>query len=129
MSKCLWSGWKWYRGLREIASLFPYCPMNRECSWKKTQLEKKTVMKIMNSSSYLRGFANNCYKIVSPFFLQESVHDFAICEHSSGTLLLVEDEPLSQGVGRISNCQYEKGNCLLNSLKARPVTPKRNRFF
>ena len=86
-------------------------------------------MKIMNSSSYLGDFANNCYKIVSPFFLQESVNDFAICEHSSGTLLLVEDETLSQGVGRISNCKYEKGNCLSNSLKARPVTPKRNRFF
>ena len=30
MSKCLWSGWKWYRGLKEIASLFPYCPVNHE---------------------------------------------------------------------------------------------------
>ena len=41
MSKCLWSEWKWYRGLKEIVSPFPCCPVNRECSWKKTQIEKK----------------------------------------------------------------------------------------
>ena len=36
MSKYLSSGWKWYRGLKEIVSPFPCCPMNCECSWKKT---------------------------------------------------------------------------------------------
>ena len=36
------------------------------------------------------GFANICYKIVSPIFLQELINDFAVCKHCSGTLLLVE---------------------------------------
>ena len=39
--KCLWSGWKWYRGVNEIPYYFPYSPVNRECSWKKTQTEKQ----------------------------------------------------------------------------------------
>ena len=37
MSKCVWSGWKWSRGIKEIASPFPCCPVNHECSWKKSQ--------------------------------------------------------------------------------------------
>ena len=37
------------------------------------------------------GFANSCYKIVSPILLQELINDFAVCKHGSGTLLLVED--------------------------------------
>ena len=37
------------------------------------------------------GFANSCYKIVSPILLQELINDFAVCKHCSGTLLLVED--------------------------------------
>ena len=36
------------------------------------------------------GFANSCYKIVSPILLQELINDFAVCKHCSGTLLLVE---------------------------------------
>ena len=36
------------------------------------------------------GFANICYKIVSPILLQELINDFAVCKHCSGTLLLVE---------------------------------------
>ena len=75
------------------------------------------------------GFANKCYKIVSPILLQEPNNDFAVCEHSSGTLLLVEDVALSQGFVRISNFTFKKENFLSNSLKARPVTPKRNRYF
>ena len=38
-----------------------------------------------------KGFANNCYKIVSPILLQELINDFAICKHEGGTLLLVEN--------------------------------------
>ena len=37
------------------------------------------------------GFANSCYKIVSPILLQKLINDFAVCKHCSGTLLLVED--------------------------------------
>ena len=45
------------------------------------------------------GFANSCYKIVSPILLQELINDFAVRKHCSGTLLLVEDETNSQGLG------------------------------
>ena len=54
----------------------------------------------------MEGFVSSCYKIISPIFLQESVNDFAICEHSSGTLLLVEDVAFSQGGERISNFTF-----------------------
>ena len=37
------------------------------------------------------GFANICYKIVSPILLQKLINDFAVCKYYSGTLLLVED--------------------------------------
>ena len=37
------------------------------------------------------GFANSCYKIVSPILLQELINDSAVCKHCSGTFLLVED--------------------------------------
>ena len=36
-SKGKW--WKWWRRLK--ASPIPCCPVNHECSWKKTQIEKK----------------------------------------------------------------------------------------
>ena len=42
MSKYLWSGWKWYSGVKEIPSPFPCSPVIRECSWKKSQIGKKT---------------------------------------------------------------------------------------
>ena len=41
ISKCLWSVWKWWRGVIEITFLYPCCPVNRECLWKKTQTNKK----------------------------------------------------------------------------------------
>ena len=37
------------------------------------------------------GFANSCYKIVSPILLQILINNFAVCEHNSGILLLVKD--------------------------------------
>ena len=37
------------------------------------------------------GFANSCYKIVSPILLQELINDFAVCKHCTGPLLPVED--------------------------------------
>ena len=37
----------------------------------------------------LEGFPNSCYRIVSPI-LQKLIHDFAVCKHCSGKLLLVE---------------------------------------
>ena len=43
------------------------------------------------------GFANSCYKIVSPILLQELITDFAICKYCSGTLLLAEDITSSHG--------------------------------
>ena len=39
MSKCLWSGCKWYKGYKEIA--FTYYPVNREYSWNKSRIVKK----------------------------------------------------------------------------------------
>ena len=45
------------------------------------------------------GFANSCYKIVSPILLQELINDFAVCKHCSGTLLLVENVTSSHGFG------------------------------
>ena len=39
----------------------------------------------------LEGFANRCYKIVSPILQQEQINDCAVCKHYSGTLLLVEN--------------------------------------
>ena len=45
------------------------------------------------------GFANNCYKIVSPIFPQELINDFGVCKHCSGTHLLVEDVPSSHDFG------------------------------
>ena len=41
MSKCLWKGWRWYKGYKEIVSPFTCCPVNREYSWMKSQIEKK----------------------------------------------------------------------------------------
>ena len=37
------------------------------------------------------GFVNSCYKIVSPILLQELINDTAVCKHSGGALLLVEN--------------------------------------
>ena len=52
-------------------------------------------MKYNEQHQLLEGFANNCYKIVSPILVQKLINDFAVCKHYSGTLLLVED--VSQG--------------------------------
>ena len=41
MYRCLWSVWKWQKGNKEIASPFTCCPVNREYSWKKSQVEKQ----------------------------------------------------------------------------------------
>ena len=53
MSKCLWSWWKWLRGIKELASPFSCCSVNRECPWKKTQIEKKK--KKGNSIDFYKG--------------------------------------------------------------------------
>ena len=45
------------------------------------------------------SFANSCYKIVSPTFLQELINDFVVCKHCNGTLLLVEDVSSSHAFG------------------------------
>ena len=42
MSKCLWSGGSGSEELEEMLSPFPCSPVIRECSWKKTQIEKKS---------------------------------------------------------------------------------------
>ena len=46
------------------------------------------------------GFANSCYKIVSPILLQELINDFAVFKHCSRALLLVEDVTSSHGFGK-----------------------------
>ena len=75
------------------------------------------------------GSANNCCKMVLTVLLQELINDFAVCKRCSGTLLLVEDVASSHGFSRMWNFTCEKDNYLSNSLKARSITPKRNRYF
>ena len=43
MSKYLQSVSKWYRPIKETSFPLPCCPMNRQCSWNKTQIEKKPI--------------------------------------------------------------------------------------
>ena len=45
------------------------------------------------------GFANSCYKIVSPILLQELINDFVVCKHCGGTILLSENVTSSHGFG------------------------------
>ena len=68
------------------------------------------------------GFANNCYKITNSS--ARIVSNFAVCKHCNGTFVAS-----SNGFGRLWNVTFEKENCLSNSLKARPITPKQNRYF
>ena len=45
--QCLWSGWKRYWGVKEMPSPLPYSPVIPECSWKKTQIEKENLNKLV----------------------------------------------------------------------------------
>ena len=56
------------------------------------------------------GFANSCYKIISPILLQKLIKDFAICKHKIGALLLVEDVSHTLGNQNI----FQKGTTLFN---------------
>ena len=40
MFKCLWNGWKWYSGVKEMPSLYNFIPMILKWLWQKTQIEK-----------------------------------------------------------------------------------------
>ena len=54
------------------------------------------------------GFANSCYKRISPILLQKLINEFAVCMHQkycSGTLLLAED--VSDGFGNL-NYTFQK---------------------
>ena len=59
------------------------------------------IMRVSNENDkqqqLAEGFANSCYKIISPILLQKLINDFAVCKHYSGKLLLVED--VSHGFG------------------------------
>ena len=62
----------------------------------------RVIIEIMDSSSQqlLEGFANSCYKIVTPILLQKLINDFVVCKHQnycSGALLLAEDVSHSFG--------------------------------
>ena len=59
------------------------------------------------------GFANSCYKIVSPLLLQELINDFAVCKHCSGTLSLVEDVTSCHCFGNYDNL-FQKEATLVN---------------
>ena len=37
------------------------------------------------------GFANSCYKIVSPILLQELIHNFVVCKRCSGIWRTVQE--------------------------------------
>ena len=67
--------------------------------------------KIDEEQQLSEGFANSCYKIVSPVLLQELNNNFAVCQHCSGTLLLVEDVTSSHGLGNL-NYIFQKGATL-----------------
>ena len=45
------------------------------------------------------GFANSCYKIVSPILLQELINDFVACKHCGETLLFSENVTSNHGFG------------------------------
>ena len=45
------------------------------------------------------GFANSCYKIVSPILLEKLINDFAVYKHCSGTLLRVVNITSSHDFG------------------------------
>ena len=53
ISKCPLNEWKWWRRVKEAVSFFPCCPVNREYSWNKIQIEKKTE-KVNSSSQHVR---------------------------------------------------------------------------
>ena len=59
------------------------------------------------------GFANSCYKTVSPILLREFINVFAVCKHCIGTLLLVEDVTSSHGFGN-QNYLFQKEVTLFN---------------
>ena len=59
------------------------------------------------------GFANSCYKIVSPILLQELINDFVVCKHCGGTLLLSANVTSSYGF-RNWNYIFQKGATLFN---------------
>ena len=52
MSKCLWSGLKWWRGVKEIASPFPCCPVIRECCEWKLRQKNKNHTRVPSKSDY-----------------------------------------------------------------------------
>ena len=53
MSKCRWGGWKWKRGVKEIPFPYPCCPVCRECSLKKIQIEKKSKVSDSNTRFFI----------------------------------------------------------------------------
>ena len=66
MSKYLWSGWKWWGGVKEIASPFP------ECSWKKTQIEKNA----------------NLWPSLFPFFWGSKIRNFPRIRFASSVKII-----------------------------------------
>ena len=63
MCQCLWSEWKWRRGVKNGLP-FPWCPANRECLWKKTQIEIK-------QEKILGGFWITEIALLKNFFLSD----------------------------------------------------------
>ena len=53
MSKCMWSGWKWKKGYKKKDSPFTCYPLNREYSWKKSQVEKKSKLCVITCKNGL----------------------------------------------------------------------------
>ena len=77
MSKCLWSGWKWSRGVKEITSLFTCCPVNQECLWKKTQIEKINLF-VPISNDFINPFQANV-PFLYPLKTSENLVFFCDC--------------------------------------------------
>ena len=126
MSKCLWSGWKWYRGLKEIASPFPCCPVNRKCSKKKTKIEKKKKqtcpgknIKVHASSichfticilstdliSIYRSRGLNHKIILVTLLFNIHICDFFLCHSESNTINYSVLDSLSN---------WQRGHCIQN---------------
>ena len=91
MSKCLWSGWKWYKGYKKIASSFTCCPVNREYSWKKSQVEKKAnyALQHVRRDSWMKSVLNLSWRRSLLYRkhsidLQNKSIDWFLCDRNFG---------------------------------------------
>ena len=54
-------------------------------------IKTKTASENNKQQQLSEGFANSCYKIVSPILLQDLINNFVVCKHCSGTWHTVQE--------------------------------------